>query len=131
MRIRKITTTFLALLFVFLNTGKSVKIQIYLCLLQKLLDSFVQREYPGLAMKMKISLLNLGGGRGEAIARVKYRICSVGMQDRLPEKRENFSIITLGLFFFQFTAIVQEIEIILPKEIEIIFPNLICFHGSF
>lgn len=77
-----------------------MKIQIYLCLLQKLLDSFVQREYPGLAMKMKISQLNLGGGRGEAIARVKYRICSVGVQDRLPEKRENFSIITLGLFFF-------------------------------
>lgn len=123
-QVRKITTTFLALLFVFLNTGQSMKIQIYLCLLQKLLDSFVQTEYLGLA-KMKISLLNLGGGRGAAIARVIYRICSVGLQDRFPEKRENFSIITLGLFFFffQYTAIVQEIEII--------FPNLICFHGSF
>lgn len=76
-----------------------MKIQIYLCVLQKLLDSFVQTEHPGLAVKMKMSLLNLGGGRGVAIAKVMYRICSVGVQDRFPEKHENFSIITLGLFF--------------------------------
>lgn len=75
-----------------------MKIQIYLCLLQKLLDSFVKTEHPGLAVKMKMSL-NLGGGRGVAIAQVMYRICRVGVQDRFPEKRENFSIITLGLFF--------------------------------
>lgn len=33
-----------------------MKIQIYLCLLQKLLDCFVQTEHPGLAVKMKISV---------------------------------------------------------------------------